>query len=130
MSAEAVSWLRYASENLRASRLCLKDSLHNPALQNAQQAVEKSLKALCDFYGIPFAKTHSIGSLCHELERGNFESGLTEEECDLLDSIYLPSKYPLGSVLPEYHPDEELASHCIAIAERVYTLASKSIEKD
>jgi len=28
----------------------------------------------------------------------------------LLDSVYLPSKYPLGSVLPHFDPDAEIAS--------------------
>jgi hypothetical protein len=36
-----------------------------------------------------------------------------------LDSIYLPSKYPLGSVLPDFEPDEQTCKRCIAIADRV-----------
>jgi hypothetical protein len=44
---------------------------------------------------------------------------LAEEECELLDSIYLPSKYPLGSVLPDFEPDKQTCERCIAIAECV-----------
>jgi len=44
---------------------------------------------------------------------------LTAEDCDLLDSIYLPSKYPLGSVLPDFEPDITLCRQCIALAEKV-----------
>lgn len=33
---------------------------------------------------------------------------LTEDECDFLNSIYLPSKYPIGSALPDYDPEIEI----------------------
>ncbi len=33
---------------------------------------------------------------------------LTEDECDFLNSIYLPSKYPIGSALPDYDPGIEI----------------------
>ena len=46
MSAEGRRWLTYAQENLRAATLCLESDLFNPCLQNAQQAVEKALKAI------------------------------------------------------------------------------------
>jgi len=50
-------------------------------------------------------------------------SAITAEECDLLDAIYLPSKYPLGSALPDFAPDEEICRQCVQIAERVVALA-------
>jgi len=46
MSAEGRRWLAYAQENRRAAAVCLESSLFNRCLQNAQQAVEKALKAL------------------------------------------------------------------------------------
>ena len=39
---------------------------------------------------------------------------LREEDCDLLDSIYLPSKYPLSGVLPDFEPDATLCRQCVA----------------
>lgn len=41
-----------------------------------------------------------------------------KDECDLLDSIYLPSKYTLGSVLPYFEPDEKICRQCLDIAEK------------
>jgi hypothetical protein len=41
------------------------------------------------------------------------------DECDLLDSIYLPSKYPLGSALPNFVPGTELCERCVSIVRRV-----------
>jgi HEPN domain-containing protein len=43
----------------------------------------------------------------------------SEDDCHLLDSIYLPSKYPLGEALPEFAPNEALCRRCLSIAERV-----------
>jgi hypothetical protein len=34
----------------------------------------------------------------------------------LIDSIYLSSKYPFGSVLPDFEPDEKICLKCIDIA--------------
>ncbi len=111
--------MEYAEENLRSAKVLCESHLYNPALNNAQQAVEKALKALLIERSVRFRKTHSI----NELRRLVFDAGirieLNEDECDLLDSIYLPSKYPLGSALPDYSPDLSICSQCISVAERV-----------
>ena len=44
---------------------------------------------------------------------------ITDEECEYLDSIYLPSKYSMGSELPDYEPDFEICNNGIAVAKRV-----------
>ncbi len=46
MNGETQLWSRYAEENLRSAEILLESGLFNPCLQNAQQAVEKFLKAL------------------------------------------------------------------------------------
>jgi HEPN domain-containing protein len=123
MSDEAGTWLRYAEENLRSARLLLEHGLLNPCLQNAQQAVEKALKAILIARAIPLRRTHSIQELANLLATNGLPSGITAEECNLLDAIYLPSKYPLGSALPDFDPDEEVCRQCVQIAERVAALA-------
>ena len=128
MNAESLFWLRFAEENLKAAKLCLQNGLMNPCLQNAQQAVEKSLKALCLLFGMPIKKTHSIEGLRNELNDGGVPETLNDEECELLDTIYLPSKYPLGSILPFFTPDEAIARRCVNIAERVVRDALKRNE--
>ena len=123
MSDEAGTWLRYAEENLWSARLLLEHGLLNPCLQNAQQAVEKALKAILIARAIPLRRTHSIQDLANLLATNGLPSGITAEECNLLDAIYLPSKYPLGSALPDFDPDEEVCRQCVQIAERVAALA-------
>jgi HEPN domain-containing protein len=98
MKDETRLWLAFANENLQMSRIALEREFFNASLQNAQQAVEKGLKALLIERGLECPRTHSI----RELARLAIDTDvhLSAEECDLLDSIYIPSKYPVFGVLP------------------------------
>ena len=125
MKDETETWLKYANENLRSAKLLLDSSLFNPCLQNVQQAVEKWLKALIVESSLKLKKTHSINELRNTLVAGGVDIDITEDECDLLDSIYLPSKYPLGGVLPDFEPDLEICTRCMAIAERINAMVEE-----
>lgn len=92
-----------------------------PACNNIQQAIEKALKSLFIEKQIPFKKTHNILELKNILETNGCVIQLTDNECDFLDSICLPTKYPIGSALPHYYPDKEICENSIALAERVVT---------
>ncbi len=120
MKEETKKWLKFAGENLESAKILLESHLYNPALHNVQQSVEKALKSLFIENGIPLRKTHSIHELKIILLNNGFTVDLTDDECELLDSIYLPTKYPLGSALPDFNPDEKITLLCIDIAERVY----------
>ena len=119
MRDETKIWLEYANENLASAQVLLDHGLFNPCLQNAQQAVEKMLKALLIESGGKARRTHSIAELITVLAQAGWNTGVTDDEADLLDSIYLPSKYPLGSVLPDFEPDREICARCIDIASRL-----------
>lgn len=119
MKDETKNWLEYGDENLKSAKVLLDNKLFNPCLQNAQQAVEKMLKAVLVEFSIKFKKTHSTNELVMMLAENHLDINLAEEDRELLDSIYLPSKYPLGGILPDFEPDERICKNCIAIAERV-----------
>ena len=68
---------------------------------------------------VGFQKTHSIEMLNRQLKSTGLETGLSDDDCELLDTIYVPTKYPTGSVLPQFSPDHEIGAQCIEIAERV-----------
>lgn len=57
-------WLVYAEENLQSAELLLTNQLWNPCLQNAQQAVEKLLKALLIEHALPLKKTIASMNWC------------------------------------------------------------------
>lgn len=129
MKDDTKAWLTYAGENLAAAEILLKQGLYNPCLQNIQQSVEKSLKALLFEKAHSQRKTHSIAELARLLTNHQIAIKLNEEDCDLLDSIYLPSKYPLGGVLPHFEPDASLCSKCLSLAEAIIIQVQKEIEK-
>ena len=127
MKDEAKGWLSYAEENLQAAQLLLERKLYNPCLQNMQQSIEKGLKALLLEKAHSYRKTHSITELVHLLADQQIIISLSEDNCDLLDSIYLPSKYPLGGVLPDFEPDTDLCLRCLILAEDVLSQIRKVI---
>jgi len=119
MKDETKTWLQYADENFESAKVLLDGGLFNPCLQNIQQAVEKFLKALLVEFSLKFMKTHSVNALIAALNNSGKNIDISVEECDLLDSIYLPSKYPLGGLLPDFEPDLNVCEQCMAIAEKV-----------
>lgn len=127
MKNETRKWLDYALENLKSAKILMDSGLYNPSLQNVQQGVEKWMKALLIEFSGKFIKTHSIAKLKQEAEAIGVLLDIEDDECDLLDTIYLPSKYPVASVIPDYDPDLEVCRICIEIAQRVEKSAIKII---
>lgn len=119
MKGDARRWLDYATANLGAAKCVFEHGYLNPCLQEAQQSVEKALKALVVEKSAEFRKTHSTLEIREALKAVGVTVSLTDQECAFLDSIYLPSKYPLGSVLPDGEPERDQCAWCLAIAERV-----------
>lgn len=119
MKDETKTWLDYSKDNLESSKILIKRKLYNPCLQNIQQSVEKALKAILIEQTIKLKKTHSITELRNILKENKINIDLDEDDCDFLDSIYLPSKYPVINILPLYEPDDEICQKGIKIAESV-----------
>lgn len=129
MKNETRIWLKYAAENLESAKILLHSNLYNPCLQNAQQAVEKSLKAILVETASHIRKTHDILEIKKLLFKNGTEIDLSDDECDFLNSIYIPSKYPLGSILADYEPDEKICRTGIEIAEKAMQFANWVISK-
>ena len=119
MKDETRLWLQYAEENLDVAELALTNGHFNASLHNAHQAVEKYLKAVIIENDLPFKKTHGIYTLRQTLADHGMQATLSEEECDLFDVLYMPSRYPLFSVLPDAMADRETCERCIKIARNV-----------
>lgn len=130
MKDETKAWLKYAEENLESARILFQSKLYNPCLQNVQQAVEKALKAILVERTSTIKKTHDIFEIKQLIVSNNIEVDLSDDECDFLNSIYLPSKYPLGSILADYEPDEKVCRSGINIAEKVVQFADWIIRRN
>ena len=116
MKKDTNAWLVYAEENLASAEILLQSRLFNPCLQNVQQSVEKFLKAVIIEKAAGLTRTHSIRQLSENVINLGIYVSLSDDDIDLLDSIYLPSKYPAFSVLPNFMPNEEICRHCVSIA--------------
>jgi len=128
MRDETRRWLQYAEENLASARLLLQNGLFNPCLQNVQQVVEKALKGLLIEKAIGLKKTHDILTIKYLLHEHGLDIDLPDDDCDFLNSIYLPSKYPVGSVLADYEPDETICREAVSIAERALLSVGQLLE--
>lgn len=128
MKKETAQWLNYGYENLEVALLLFRSGFFNPCLQNIQQAIEKILKAAMIERGLGLKKSHSISELSRGLGDDGLLCGLSDDDCDLIDSVYISSKYPVGSVLPDFNPDESICKDCLQIANRVYDVIVKGIE--
>ncbi len=129
MKDETKIWIKYSTENLDSANILLKSKLFNPCLQNVQQAVEKILKSVFIENDLPLKRTHDILELKNLLKVQNIKIDILDEDCDFLNTIYLPSKYPLGSVIPDYEPDNSICSKAIAIADKVTLSVSALLKK-
>ncbi len=125
MKDETRLWLKYADENLSSAKVLRASYLFNPCLQNIQQAVEKYLKAIIIEYSFEFRKTHNINELNTIITTQKIFPVLTKDECHFLDSVYLPTKYPISSALPYFEPDMEICNDYLNIADRI----SNSVKK-
>lgn len=124
MKDETASWLSYADENLNVAVLVFNHGHLNASLQNAQQAVEKYLKALIIESDLEFRRTHSIRELLGILAAQGISLRVSEDEMDLIDSIYVPSKYPVYSALPQTLPDPSICRDTLSIAHKVKDLTA------
>jgi len=97
----------------------LKSNLFNPCLQNLQQAIEKYIKAVIIEKALGLTKSHSIRQMINILSGDNIALIISDDDVDLIDSVYIPSKYPVMSVLPEYMPTAEVCKKCLRIAQEV-----------
>ncbi len=123
MNKSVKSWLEFAHRDLIAAEELLKnDYLTNISLFHSQQCIEKSLKALLEFFKIFPPKVHSINKLFSLLpEEIRSKIPLTEEEINLIDDIYIDTRYPGNfGLLPSGFPSQKQATKVLNISKKVF----------
>ena len=122
-------WIEKAEDDLRFARVGLKESFLNQVCFLAQQAVEKSLKALLISKGEVYPKTHKLIDLAEACQK--YEKGLERfrKEFRVLDEFYIPTRYPdavPGSV-KGYMPTKKQAEEALGIAEKILSFVKERI---
>jgi len=121
-------WVGKAEEDLKAATYLLRSGREAPAgavCFHAQQCVEKHIKALLSFKGIPFPKTHDIARLVALLPVGAAVE-LAAEESRRLTHYATAARYPGGGgpiLLPE-------ARKAVAIARRMRRAVRRLLPKE
>lgn len=118
-------WLRHAYSDLEIARIEPSPRMLLEGLcYHAQQAVEKSLKALLVSRAIPFPKTHSIRMLLDLLPQDLSIPEVVQDAASLTEYA-VTSRYP-GEVEPvdddEYREAIRLAEEVVSWVERTVNL--------
>lgn len=97
--ARALLWWRQAEADLRASAVLADAGVWSHSCFQAQQAAEKSLKALLADRDQDL-RSHSLNALLREL--GGEASAQWAAQARALDKLYAPTRYPdaLGDAAP------------------------------
>jgi len=116
----ALEWLRRARSNLALSRGPKPDeALWEDLAFEAQQAVEKAIKAVLVLRGIDFPRTHDIGELLGLLAEAHVASPGSVPQADRLTDYATVARYP-GHPEPVTEADWREA---ITLGERFVTWA-------
>lgn len=123
-------WLARANDDLET----IKEIIDNPELTSiaafhAQQAIEKSLKAVIEEFKIGFIKIHNLEKL-FALTNNYLQIEIDLELVKKLDALYIDSRYPSEfGILPYGKPTVEDATEFSEFAKRVVSEISNFLMK-
>lgn len=122
-------WLNAANDDLIAMEVMSgRKDITNMVAFHAQQAIEKSFKAIVEEFNLGNIKTHQLESLYAKILP--FISGFNETILAELDTVYIEARYPgdLG-LMPHGKPDcyeaEVYRQEAIKIKKQVETFLMK-----
>lgn len=132
---EAKRWLAQAEQDLKSSEWDVRGGFYESACFKAQQAAEKSLKAVSLSLGKSGVTSHSTFALTRELINTDKSFEKLSSACRELDKLYIPTRYPdaLPSGIPHDYFTKEDAEKAIKYGKLILGAASESIarkEKD
>ena len=113
-----LNWLKRARSNLERAKIgkVTQGILYEDLCFDAQQAVEKSLKAILIKFNQSFPKTHSIGVLLKLIEEADVEIPKNINQAKLLTTYAVDARNP-----GDYEPvSKEEYKEALKIAEDVF----------
>lgn len=128
---EALRWLRQAEKDLESARDSSNSGHYEWACFQAQQAAEKALKAFLLSKGFRAILSHSIRELLQDCSKYAAGLELFISKGKVLDSYYIPTRYPnglVGSQIPAEYYSAEDAETCINYAESILSEVKKYLK--
>lgn len=122
-------WLAIASLDLEAiTHIIENERLTGHVAFHAQQAIEKSLKALIEEAGGRVPKIHSLSKM-FELCATLLSFPYNDDIVIALDSLYIESRYPSEfGLLPEGKPNQDQAKIFYEFAQNIHKTVKSHLE--
>jgi HEPN domain-containing protein len=128
---EGQRWLAQAAEDLRWTKYLAEEGGWHLACFLAQQVTEKTLKAFLYAQGEEIVIGRSVTRLCAAAARYHAEFADKARRWSLLDSYYIPTRYPNG--LPDGIPAEvythDAAMGAVALAEEAVEWVQRLLDR-
>ena len=122
---EVGNWLALSSEDLLWAKASLKEGFFRGACFAAQQSAEKALKAYLLSKEITIPRIHDLVTLNHQCLNVRTEFKDLEEDCRLLSSYYISSRYPDVAEFEEYSEDQ--SEEAVQSAEKIVNIVKALI---
>ena len=117
----AIGWLKAAKDDLDAISYLIKvEHLTNIVAFHSQQVIEKSFKAVLEYYESPLIKTHNLEKLYKQIK--NFINiDIDYEKLEFINEFYIDSRYPADfGLLPYGKPTLKDAQELYDFCERSF----------
>lgn len=130
MKQTTLQWLNLAETDLRSCENNLQDEfVTNIIAFHAQQAVEKSFKALIEEKGIEVPRIHNLIRL-HSIVEKFIINPISQRILDALDNVYTNSRYPSDIGMSSMgKPTLTEARELYENAKMIYNSIQKTIEE-
>lgn len=126
-STDVNIWLEFADYDIKTAKWDLKGKIYTSSCYAAQQAAEKSIKALILSKGTVIPKVHSLDRLLSELKKSKINTSLIKKEAQILDKYYISARYPGQYGGPKGLYNEFDAISAIAAAKLILQFVHKKI---
>lgn len=123
-------WFDSAGGDLLLIReISLTEELTHLSAFHAQQAIEKSFKAVIEEFDLGFIKTHSLETL-YNIVKGKLTVKFNTDILIILDQLYIDARYPgeMG-LLPDGKPSISEVKSFFSLAQEIFESAKSACEK-
>ncbi len=112
-------WFKFAKEDYEMANILFKNAYYRGSCIHSQQAIEKCLKGMLVKNKWELERTHNIGALIAFAHKYNIPIQISDEDIELIDSIYR-GRYPAEEgLLPFGEPGKEEAEKSLGIAKNI-----------
>lgn len=130
MKETTSGWLNSAESDLLLIReINLNENLTHLSAFHAQQAIEKSFKAVIEEFDLGLIKTHSLETL-YNIVRERIKMDFNIDMLIILDQLYIDARYPgeLG-LLPNGKPSVSEGKSFFIFAQEIYEAAKSACKR-